>query len=125
MRAYRLAPMTMCLPTVVTEFTSLASRLDLMDCSNLMTGAASASSLRPQRPLEMFFPFDPYLLRRSAAFLDLRRTFVRWKQGHSEAAPKAEHEDAREEESEYEEDSESEASSDSGARLTEESWHAL
>ena len=30
------------------------------------------------RPLEMFFPFDPYLLRRSARFLDLPTSYNTW-----------------------------------------------
>ncbi len=30
------------------------------------------------RPLEMFFPFDPYLLRRSARFLDLPASYNTW-----------------------------------------------
>ena len=35
----------------------------------------------PQRPLEMFFPFDPYLLKRSSRYLKLKDSFVRWKHG--------------------------------------------
>ena len=30
------------------------------------------------RPLEMFFPFDPYLLRRSAKFLNLPNSYNTW-----------------------------------------------
>lgn len=30
------------------------------------------------RPLEMFFPFDPYLLRRSARFLSLASSYNTW-----------------------------------------------
>ena len=33
------------------------------------------------RPLEMFFPFDPYLLRRSARFLDLPSSYNTWAGG--------------------------------------------
>lgn len=83
--------MAVCLPTVVGEFTRLAGRLDLMDCRAFLPGGAEA--VRCQRPLEMFFPFDPYLLQRSAAFLDLKRTFVRcephfhfWKRHQSDAS---------------------------------------
>lgn len=39
-----------------------------------------------RRPLEMFFPFDPYLLQRSARFLRLQETYVVWKGGHPGAA---------------------------------------
>ena len=54
----------MCLPTVVAEFSRLVARLGLMDCGALLPQRSQA--MRAQRPLEMFFPFDPYLLRRSA-----------------------------------------------------------
>ena len=54
----------MCLPTVVAEFSRLVARLGLMDCAQLLPQRSQA--MRAQRPLEMFFPFDPYLLRRSA-----------------------------------------------------------
>ena len=60
----RLAPLSVCLPTVVNEFSQLTARLRLMDCKGLLPQRAQA--MRAQRPLEMFFPFDPYLLRRSA-----------------------------------------------------------
>jgi len=70
--------MAVCLPTVVREFNRLMARLDLTDCRGLLPDNAEA--VRCQRPLEMFFPFDPYLLRRSASFLDLRKSFVRWEQ---------------------------------------------
>ncbi len=41
---------------------------------------------RAQRPLEMFFPFDPYLLKRSSRFLDLKTSYVRWRRGHPRLA---------------------------------------
>ena len=62
--ACRLAPLSVCLPTVVAEFSRLAQRLGLMECGALLPQRSQA--MRAQRPLEMFFPFDPYLLRRSA-----------------------------------------------------------
>lgn len=43
-------------------------------------------SSRSHRPLEMFFPFDPYLLRRSSRFLQLKTSYVRWRHGHPQAA---------------------------------------
>ncbi len=63
----RLAPLAVCLPTVVAEFTRLAQRLNLMDCTAQLPGRLEAA--RAQRPLEMFFPFDPFLLRHSAQVL--------------------------------------------------------
>ena len=38
----------------------------------------------------MFFPFDPYLLRRSAAWLDLGRTYLRWRGGQPHAVDELE-----------------------------------
>ncbi|CAL8468014.1 g7552 [Coccomyxa elongata] len=81
---HRLAPLAVCLPTVVAEFTRLAQRLNLMDCTALLPGRLEAA--RAQRPLEMFFPFDPFLLRHSAQHLDLGRTYVHWKAGHPSQA---------------------------------------
>ena len=31
----------------------------------------------------MFFPFDPYLLKRSSRHLHLKQSYVRWKHGHA------------------------------------------
>jgi hypothetical protein len=41
------------------------------------------------RPLEVFFPFDPYLLARSATILELDGTYVSWKRGHPSGAVRA------------------------------------
>ena len=61
------------------------------DCYESMALSRGASSLggdvaeavRRRRPLRMFFPFDPYLLRRSAALLRLHVTYAEWKGGTS------------------------------------------
>jgi len=45
--------------------------------------------LQQHRQLELFFPFDPYLLRRSAAPLALGSTYVRWRRGHPAGAVRA------------------------------------
>lgn len=34
----------------------------------------------------MFFPFDPYLLKRSSHFLKLKTSYVRWRRGHPTVA---------------------------------------
>ena len=38
---------------------------------------AATAAARQRRPLDTFFPFDPYLLRRSAAQLELKRTYIK------------------------------------------------
>ena len=52
---------------------------------------AHASSMHPRssRPLEVFFPFDPYLLCRSASYLQLNETYVMWRKGHPSGAARA------------------------------------
>ncbi len=107
----RLAPLAVCLPTVVAEFTRLAQRLELMDCAALLPGRSEAA--RAQRPLEMFFPFDPFLLRHSARHLDLGRTYVHWKAGHPRAAPGPADGDASDMSSDEEVDDVSESSGES------------
>ena len=47
-----------------------------------MFHAGSKNLLLQVRPLEMFFPFDPYLLRRSARFLDLSTSYNTWGGAH-------------------------------------------
>jgi len=68
----RLAPLSACNATVVAEFSRLSGRLLLLPLGAAGVAAAlAAAGVNGRRPLEMFFPFDPYLLRRSARFLDL------------------------------------------------------
>ena len=49
---------------------------------SLFPQVADGSRSTQQRPLEMFFPFDPYLLKRSSRHLHLRQSYVRWRHGH-------------------------------------------
>lgn len=37
----------------------------------------------------MFFPFDPYLLKRSSRFLGLKTSYVVWRHGHARGAAAA------------------------------------
>lgn len=100
-----LAPLAVCLASVSSEFAKQAAALQLAEVRHLLPGAAGSSTAaaagasgaaaqqqapaRPGgvRPLEMFFPFDPYLLGRSARYLDLQHSYVRWRGGHPQAAP--------------------------------------
>lgn len=57
---------------------------------NPCTMPALSRPAPPQhRQLELFFPFDPYLLRRSAAHLSLPSTYIRWRRGHPSGAVRA------------------------------------
>ena len=83
MRCCRLAPLSTCLPTVALEFVAQAAARELLAGLQL---PSSGPSVRAQRPLEMFFPFDPYLLRVSAAHLGLAATYLRWRPAAHRAA---------------------------------------
>lgn len=76
-----LAPLHFCADSVVAEFTHQCRALGMPLPPEPPAGAAP----RERRPLELFFPFDPYLLRCSAQHLRLRETYVRWSRGHSTA----------------------------------------
>ena len=112
--ASRLAPLTICIPTVALEFTRLAHRLGLLPQPDAALAEASA---RAQRPLEMFFPFDPYLLRKSAARLELRISYLRWSHAAQAglAASAIGLEQGAEEEEELADDSEASDSSSSSS----------
>ncbi|GLC47104.1 hypothetical protein PLESTF_001444200 [Pleodorina starrii] len=81
---HRLQPLGACLPSVAAEFVHQAASLGVVDSTPLLTQVEPAT--RSQRPLEMFFPFDPYLLRRSSRFLQLKESYVRWRHGHPQSA---------------------------------------
>merc|ERR1719198_1876955 len=76
--AHNLMPLHFCLPSVADEFTKQATALGLADAW-VPGGAPLGGVERPRRALEMFFPFDPYLLHRSIWFLQPAEWFVDWK----------------------------------------------
>ena len=83
--AHSLEPLPKCLPSVTEEFARQTSNLGLKDCSACVAKAA-AQPAGTSRPLAMFFPFDPYLLLRSRAYLRLPDTYVLWRSGHPAGA---------------------------------------
>ncbi|GLI69244.1 hypothetical protein VaNZ11_013820 [Volvox africanus] len=99
---HRLQPLGVCLPSVAAEFVHQAASLNIVDCRSLL--AQVELSTRFQRPLEMFFPFDPYLLRRSSRYLQLKHSYVRWRHGHAQAAGGAAGTEAADSEDDEEED---------------------
>ena len=76
-----LKPIRHCLPHISEEFLRQAGKYklfsadDLTALGNEISDGESSSRLR-DRPLEMFFPFDPYLLRISSKRLSLERNYM-------------------------------------------------
>ena len=78
---HHLKPLNVCLPSVVEEFVKQASLAQLVDCrawedSREIAGAQIPGSFGGKAKLDMFFPFDPYLLRQSDRFI--RPNFIHW-----------------------------------------------
>ncbi|KAL3691627.1 hypothetical protein R1sor_005278 [Riccia sorocarpa] len=78
---HRLNPLKVCLPSVVEEFLKQASTLQLVDqkhwhASKERLEGNTRSMLVGDVRLDMFFPFDPYLLRHSDRFI--RPNFIYW-----------------------------------------------
>jgi len=74
---HHLKPLSVCLPSVVDEFVKQASIAQLVDCREWSyTREAPAGSFGGEGRLDMFFPFDPYLLRQSDRFI--RPHFIQW-----------------------------------------------
>jgi len=70
----KLNPLRMCTPAVVSNFASITRHYDLVYCYTIMENnkrntaalpSASVNGSTTTDSLEMFFPFDPYLLLRS------------------------------------------------------------
>lgn len=107
--AHQLAPLAVCHEAVTSEFVRQAMMLGLADATweaaaveavrqhqaaveaavsagtavivgDSVNGASAASKVL--RPLEVFFPFDPYLLQRSSRFLELPRSYICFSHGH-------------------------------------------
>ena len=97
---HALDPLSSCARSVVLEFGRQAGTLGHPELLRIVqewerqrtsaaAAAAAVAATRSARPLEVFFPFDPYLLRRSAGQLELSRSYVRWRKGHPSGAPRA------------------------------------
>ena len=78
-------PLRACAPAITLEYARRATA-QRMPGRHAARVAAAANGVEPgmpnargrRRPLDTFFPFDPYLLRRSAAQLELKRTYMKW-----------------------------------------------
>jgi RNA polymerase I-specific transcription initiation factor RRN3 len=97
---HSLDPLSSCARSVVLEFGRQAGTLGHPELYQIVSeweqrhtaaiaAAAAAINHRSARPLEVFFPYDPYLLRRSAVHLDLSKSYVKWRKGHPTGAPRA------------------------------------
>jgi len=94
---HSLDPLSSCARSVVLEFGRQAGTLGHPELYQIVSeweqrhtaAAMAAMNHHSARPLEVFFPYDPYLLRRSAVHLDLSKSYVKWKKGHPTGAPRA------------------------------------
>jgi len=78
-----LDPLSWCARSVVSEFARQSRHLGHELVTSIVANwEARMTNVKYSRPLEIFFPFDPYLLRRSADPLDLAHTYVSWLRGH-------------------------------------------
>ncbi|TKY48156.1 RNA polymerase I-specific transcription initiation factor RRN3 [Spatholobus suberectus] len=78
---HKLSPLKVCLPTVVVEFLRQAKAAQLFMASesfifNDMLESDLSKAFGGMDRLDMFFPFDPCLLKRSESYI--RPHFVRW-----------------------------------------------
>lgn len=74
-----LKPLEACLPTVTEEFTQTLVRHGLKDLSQLTQPPSAATGPRRKVRCDTYFPFDPYLLPRSASSLKLQKFYRKWK----------------------------------------------
>ncbi len=77
----RLNPLRVCLPVIAKTFASVARQHQLAFCDTIMeknrrmtipvegSGAGDSQSSLQANPLDSFFPFDPYILKRSSAYI--------------------------------------------------------
>uniref|UniRef100_A0A0C9S8N3 TSA: Wollemia nobilis Ref_Wollemi_Transcript_4138_2773 transcribed RNA sequence n=1 Tax=Wollemia nobilis TaxID=56998 RepID=A0A0C9S8N3_9CONI len=77
---HKLSPLKVCLPSVVEEFLRQVKAVHLFDVSeftssNNMLKTEESKAFGGVERLDMFFPFDPYLLRQSDRFVRPYYTF--------------------------------------------------
>jgi len=70
-----LNPFKFCLPTIVMEFSKISSSMGLDTCSHVAKQNESIilptrSTLGGVNQMDSFFPFDPYLLKNSAKYIN-------------------------------------------------------
>jgi len=71
----KLNPLKLCLPTIVREFVRVSAELGWCDFAPLLKQnekvvLPTRSSFGGPNQLEMFFPFDPYLLKHSSQYIN-------------------------------------------------------
>ena len=94
---HALQPLRACAPAIAHEYARRARALRMPGRSAARAAAAALfgtvghngnlAAARQTRPLDTFFPFDPYLLRHSAAQLELRRSYIRCAGARSVSVP--------------------------------------
>ncbi|MFS7972193.1 putative RNA polymerase I specific transcription initiation factor RRN3 [Helianthus anomalus] len=73
---HALNPLEVCLPSIVEEFLCQANAAHLFTVSNDVFGSEMSRAFGGFRRLDVFFPFDPYLLKKSDRFI--RPNFIYW-----------------------------------------------
>ncbi|XP_048575855.1 RNA polymerase I-specific transcription initiation factor RRN3 [Nematostella vectensis] len=106
----KLNPLKVCLPTVVDLFAQVTklhqvvlcytvierNKRSMLPVSSAITSNRTISQLSLQNPLDSFFPFDPYLLRRSSKYV--KPHYQEWKGVGEEHALLEDHQDDESEE---------------------------
>jgi len=77
----KLNPLKLCLPTIVREFVRLSAELGWFDYLPLLKAnekvvLPTRSTFGGPNELEMFFPFDPYLLKHSSKYINA--LYTKW-----------------------------------------------
>jgi len=96
-------PLKFCLGTIVREFVRVCAEIGWHNYNELMANndklvLATKSSFGGNNQLEMFFPFDPYLLKYSSKYLD--PFYVKWTGKYDEDDDEEEEEEEEEEKAE-------------------------
>lgn len=100
----RLNPLKFCLPIIVKTFASIMRQRQLLFCDTIIErnrrhdlSVEGSQANQGVNPLDSFFPFDPYILKRSSRFFkDIYREY--------EGTPTAEEESQKDDEEKMEEE---------------------
>jgi len=96
-----LNPLKVCLPSIVSLFSSIMRSHQVVYCDTIIErnnrmvlpiAGLSATTSTDFNPLETFFPFDPYVLKRSCAFIET--LYIVWESDELDAEGDGKHVDS-------------------------------